>query len=81
MELKDLAIIGQFPRKRMGGETLKYWMQENFEAMLGYPPCNMVLVKGWMVWILRYVPNANNILNIRWKWGSQPIFLKKQIGF
>jgi hypothetical protein len=49
MDLEDLDIVGHFPSKRMGGQTLKSWTMENFGAMLGYLPCGMVLVKGWVV--------------------------------
>lgn len=37
----------------------------------------MVLVKGWMIWILRSKAIVDKILQVRWQWGSQSLFLKK----
>jgi hypothetical protein len=37
----------------------------------------MVLVKGWMIWILRLKVDDDKILQEKWQWGSQFLFLKK----
>jgi hypothetical protein len=77
MELEDSTIVGHFLRKHMNGESLKVWMQETFVVVLGYSPRCMVLVKGWMIWILRSKVDVDKIIQARWQWGSQSLFLKK----
>jgi len=49
MDLEDSSIVGRFPSKRMNVETLKSWTKKDFTGFFDYSPCNMVLVKGWLV--------------------------------
>jgi hypothetical protein len=77
MDLEGSSIMGRFSSKRMNKETLKSWTKENFAQLLGYSQCNMVLVKGWLVWIINSREDAKKIIKAHWTWGSQALFLKK----
>jgi hypothetical protein len=37
----------------------------------------MTLDKGWLVWVFKVVVEVNQVLQSRWKWGSQNLFMKK----
>jgi len=46
----------------MNGESLKVYMEENFIVVLGYSPHYMVLVKGWIIWILSLKVDIDKII-------------------
>jgi hypothetical protein len=46
----------------MNVETLKSQTLNNFLDLIGYVPHNMILVKGWLVWILHSGEDVNKIL-------------------
>jgi hypothetical protein len=62
LEMEDLAIVGHFLVRRMGGDIVKASTKENIETVIAYTSKSLVLVKGWMVWIFRFMVEANKIL-------------------
>jgi len=51
LELVDLALVGNFLSKRMGGCTLHEWTRENFESVVILSPSSFSLTRDWMVFI------------------------------
>ena len=77
MELEESTIVGFFLSKHMNGESLKVLTKETFSMVLGYSTLYMLLVKGWMIWILRSMKNVDKLLQERWQWGLQSLSPKK----
>jgi len=64
LEMEDFALVGHFLVRRMGHDTVKAWTNKNFETMVVYTPQSLVLVKGWMVWILGLRSRITNFSRI-----------------
>jgi hypothetical protein len=73
----DHALVGIFPGRRMSPKTLKYWTKTNFFTPNWLLPSIIILVQDWIVWTFRSMGEVEDILHKRWRWGAQPLFLKK----
>jgi hypothetical protein len=74
--MQSATLMGHFTRKRMLTNTLKKWTTEKFSRLIEYEPKSLVLVKGWLAWIMCTCPYVEHILKTHWNWGEHVLFLK-----
>lgn len=78
-KMEESTVVGQLVSKRMLMEILRSYTEENFTLLLGYMPRCMILVKGWLGQIIASREDAQKILHRHYKWGTQALFIKKQM--
>lgn len=71
------ALVGRFHGRTISEQSLKQWIQVEWEPRIGYVPVFYILTRGQMDFLFQNATDADKFLNSPQKWGGPtPLSIK-----